>query len=250
MNDISTAWDNIADVYDESFGNEGDYSHKYIIYPAVKKILGNIKDLEILELGSGTGTFARMLSEDRAKVTGIDFSKKMLEIAKKRNQFVEYYLCDLNETFPFSDKSYDVAISIMVLHSISDITNTLNESNRVLKDGGRLIIALPHMAYVNQFRSVHLKNKDNYLSQQKGVFKWKQFGRFCKLPTTFYARSLQFYFESIVKQGFLINGIIEPAIIEEAKSDLDEVHTLEIWKRLREKPSFIIFDCTKNNVTN
>lgn len=51
--------------------------------PTTLKLLGNVKGKMILDLGCGSGIYARILTEKGAKVRGIDISSKLLEIAKK-----------------------------------------------------------------------------------------------------------------------------------------------------------------------
>ena len=245
MKNESIAWDNIAEMYDESFGDEGDYSHKYIIYPGIKNILGNISGKKIIDLGCGTGTLSRSLYKNGAEVTGIDFSDKMLELALLRNRNIKYIKENLNENLSFEDEIFDISLSVMVLHSLSFIDKCISESFRTLKHKGRFIVVVPHMAHIYQFRSVILEDNSKYLTEQRAMFKWKQFKNYCKLPTAFYLRPLQFYFDAFRKHGFAVNAIIEPSIVDKAKDDIDNVHTMEIWQRLKEKPSFMIFDCFK-----
>lgn len=248
MTTRSIAWDKIAKKYDLDFGEEGDYSHKYVIYPAVDAILQNSPMDNIIDLGCGTGTYTRKLSKVASEVYGVDFSPEMIKIAKKRNGKTKYTVADLERELPFEDNKFKLALSIMVLHSLPNITNTLKETYRILKPNGRLIVVIPHPARIEQFRSIQLEDKEKYLTPQKGIFKWKQFGEVCDIPTAFYVRPLEYYFSSFRKAGFVVNDIIEPKIVEDAKKDLSDIHTLSAWNRLREKPSFIIFDCIKLNI--
>jgi ubiquinone/menaquinone biosynthesis C-methylase UbiE len=245
MSNKSIAWDKLAKKYDSDFGEDGDYSHKYVIYPAIDQLLGTIMNKKAVDLGCGTGTYTRKLVKKGAITEGIDFSREMINIAIGRNSTAKYSVNDLATKLPFNNGEFDIALSIMVLHSIAHIHTPVGEACRILKKGGQFIAVIPHPAHIDQFRSIQLEDSDKYLSSQKGVFKWKQFGEICEIPTEFYVRSLEYYFSTFRKAGFIVNDIIEPEILEEAKSELDEIHTLEAWQRLRERPSFIIFNCIK-----
>jgi ubiquinone/menaquinone biosynthesis C-methylase UbiE len=246
MSKQAAAWDKIAKQYNDDFGDDGDYSHKYILYPALQKILKDVSSKKILDLGCGTGTFTRKLADKGANAYGIDFSKEMISIASMRNRMVNYNVGDISEVLPYEDGSFEVTLSIMVFHSIEDLEIPINESFRVTKTNGRLVVVIPHPSNIHQFRSIELDDESKYLTEQKAHFKWKQFGDICEIPTEFFLRPLQYYVRTFVKAGFLINDIIEPRIIEEAKRDLNEIHTIDVWNRLYERPNFIIFDLIKN----
>jgi len=98
----------------------------------IKKILPPFK--KGLEIGVGTGRFAKPLGIN----LGIEPSKKMAEIAKKRGiKVVEGYA----EKLPFEDNLFDLVLMVTTICFVSDIDKSLKEANRVLKKGGHIIIA-------------------------------------------------------------------------------------------------------------
>lgn len=104
----------------------------------------------ILEIGFGTGTSLIELAKSvqpNGKISGIDISEKMLEIAKKRA--VESGLEDIVEltcgdakTLPYEQESLDgIFMSFTLeLFDTPDIIPVLNECRRVLKTGGRISV--------------------------------------------------------------------------------------------------------------
>jgi ubiquinone/menaquinone biosynthesis C-methylase UbiE len=102
----------------------------------------------ILEFGFGTGSNLIIISKSRpdAIYTGLDIDPKMKTIAQKRFQknsisaSLELYNGD---RFPFEDESFDKVFSCLVFHQLdrSIKENCLRELYRVLKPGGKLIIA-------------------------------------------------------------------------------------------------------------
>lgn len=99
---------------------------------AIKMILPKFK--EGLEVGVGTGRFAAPLGIK----TGVEPSKKMAQIAKKRGiKVVE----GVAENLPFEDKSFDLVLLVTTICFVDDIDKTLEEAKRVLKDDGYIIIA-------------------------------------------------------------------------------------------------------------
>ena len=51
----------------------------------------------IVDIGCGAGVKSKYLSEKGLRVTGIDFSDKLIEIAKREVPHVEFHVMDMNE---------------------------------------------------------------------------------------------------------------------------------------------------------
>jgi demethylmenaquinone methyltransferase/2-methoxy-6-polyprenyl-1,4-benzoquinol methylase len=101
-----------------------------------------------LDVGTGTGDFALALlarSPRSARVTGVDISAGMLEIAERRAAkagFGSRYerLIASVESLPFADGTFDVAVAGFVIRNVGDIPRGLREMRRVLRPGGRAVI--------------------------------------------------------------------------------------------------------------
>jgi ubiquinone/menaquinone biosynthesis C-methylase UbiE len=97
---------------------------------------------KILEVGVGTG---RNISyyPDGAEVTAIDFSKKMLERARKRasdlGRKVDFRLMDVQE-LAFDDGVFDTVITSCVFCSVPDPVKGLKEIRRVCKKNGKILM--------------------------------------------------------------------------------------------------------------
>lgn len=100
------------------------------------------------DLGCGTGHVASALAPFVARVIAVDRSGEMLQAAKRRLRDlpnVEVRRGAL-EALPIDDRELDAATLLLVLHHVPDPAAALSEAARVLKPGGRLLIAdmLPH----------------------------------------------------------------------------------------------------------
>ena len=103
---------------------------------------------KILDVGCGTATLTIMLQKEfpEASVTGIDGDSKILAIADKKIQEAKLNI-NLKEALsfklPFADNQFDVVVSSLMLHHLSDDDKqkTLHEIIRVLKPSGHFVIA-------------------------------------------------------------------------------------------------------------
>jgi len=106
-------------------------------------------DETVLDIGMGTGTFAILCAKKGAKVTGIDYSEKMLEVAKNKMQLegltdnpqiIKMPVIELDEKF--SDKSFDKITAILSFSELyrDEQDFCLKQINRILKDDGEFIL--------------------------------------------------------------------------------------------------------------
>ena len=100
------------------------------------------------DLGCGTGHAAMAVAPFVRRVVAVDRSGEMLQAAKRRLRDlpnVDVRRGEL-EALPIGDGELDAATLLLVLHHVADPVTALSEAARVLKAGGRLVIAdmLPH----------------------------------------------------------------------------------------------------------
>jgi demethylmenaquinone methyltransferase/2-methoxy-6-polyprenyl-1,4-benzoquinol methylase len=94
----------------------------------------------VLDAACGTGDLA--IADRRAgadKVTGLDFSERMLERARRKDASVEWVQGDLL-ALPFADGTFDAATVGFGVRNVADLELALRELRRVLRSGGRLAI--------------------------------------------------------------------------------------------------------------
>ena len=121
------------------------------------------------DLGCGTGHVAAALAPFVARVIAVDRSGEMLQAARRRlkgTTNVEIRRGEL-EALPIADGELEAATLLLVLHHLPDPAAALAEAARVLKPGGRLLIAdmLPHdrEEYRQQMGHVWLGFADDHM---------------------------------------------------------------------------------------
>ncbi len=81
--DTSTrCWDAIADDW-VAHADTNDYRNYYLM-PRMLALLGDVADRAVLDLGCGEGGYSRELTRRGARVTGVDASKRLIDIARQR----------------------------------------------------------------------------------------------------------------------------------------------------------------------
>jgi len=111
---------------------------------------------KVLDLGCGNGRFFEILKDKGVDYIGVDFSERLIEIAKKRYPQVKFQVADaLN--LPFPNNFFDKVYTIAVLHHIPSKEfrqRFLEEAKRVLKPGGLLILTVWKIKTKNNLLSV------------------------------------------------------------------------------------------------
>ncbi len=95
----------------------------------------------LLEVGAGTGAFANAMDKKNWKVTALEPDASSREIAFKNYGFVLHPISDLQILSP---NTYDVITLWHVLEHVHDLKIYISTFNKLLKDNGRLIIAVPN----------------------------------------------------------------------------------------------------------
>jgi SAM-dependent methyltransferase len=101
----------------------------------------------VLDVGTGTGTGARLAIGERRRVIGLDAAPGMLEIARREATDVELIEADFTE-IPLPASSIDAVIGVHVLLFAADRVATLREWRRVTAPGGRLSLSVPGPGHV------------------------------------------------------------------------------------------------------
>jgi demethylmenaquinone methyltransferase/2-methoxy-6-polyprenyl-1,4-benzoquinol methylase len=93
----------------------------------------------VLDACCGTGDLGLAAEREGGIVTGLDFSARMLERARRKSDSILWVEGDLL-ALPFDDASFDTATVGFGVRNVSDLEAALAELHRVLRPGGRLAI--------------------------------------------------------------------------------------------------------------
>ena len=132
---IST-YEKIADIYTKKYYS--DLSDT----PFIDIFLNKLKKGScILDVGCGPGQFVKYMMSKGFNVIGVDYSKKMLEIAREKVPNGDFRFMDIR-TLDFADRNFDgILAAYSLIHIKSEeIPKTLSGFKRVLKPGAYIEI--------------------------------------------------------------------------------------------------------------
>ena len=100
---------------------------------------------KILEAGCGTGSLFKYLTDKKFDVTGVDYSKTLLDIARKKNLPVKLFSADLRkkDTWKQFESSFDSVVSSEVIEHLKDDVLALEIIYYVLKPNGVIVVDTP-----------------------------------------------------------------------------------------------------------
>ena len=134
---VRTMFDRIAPVYDAmnrvtTMGLDGRWRRlaaEAVVRPGDR----------VLDAACGTGDLAIAAARAGGRVTGLDFSGRMLERARRKAPELEWVEGDVL-ALPFEDGSFDVVTIGFGIRNVSDLEAGLRELARVLRPGGRIAV--------------------------------------------------------------------------------------------------------------
>jgi demethylmenaquinone methyltransferase/2-methoxy-6-polyprenyl-1,4-benzoquinol methylase len=134
---VRTMFDRIAPVYDvmnRLMTGGLDRSWRRL---TVEAVVG--PGDRVLDACCGTGDLAVAAAREGGVVTGLDFSERMLERARRKEPSITWLPGDLLG-LPFADGSFDAATVGFGVRNVADLPAALGELRRVLRRGGRVAI--------------------------------------------------------------------------------------------------------------
>ncbi len=133
------SFDRVADIYDATRALPD-----HVLATIAQTIVTATNAAEasrFLELGVGTGRIALPLLQYGFSYTGVDISPAMIDVLRtKAGDFEKLTLVEADVTqLPFADASFDVALTVHLLHLVPDWRRVLSEIRRVLTPDGYYI---------------------------------------------------------------------------------------------------------------
>lgn len=241
-------------------GKKGEAYKRYVLDPAMFKLVGPLKHKQIIELGCGNGYLAsKFLKQKVTSLSLVDGSEHNLEFAREKSNDprVVFLKQDITKKWKIKNTSTDVIYSNMVFNEVKNISKPFKEAYRVLKKGGCFVFSVTHPAWdLFIYAQEKAGLQQNKIKGLKGYFdrSWAHYIMNGKnkgnpnllelYPTqefkvAHFHRPLQDYFQTLVRVGFTIKNFLEPAL----NNQLIKRHPR--FKERGDYPASAIFYCVK-----
>lgn len=135
------------------------------------------KPIKLLDVGCGNGRLAHFLKNHPIDYTGIDNSREMIRISKKKNVSARFKIADACK-LPFQKNSFHSVWMIAVLHHLptEQLRNRcLKETKRVLEKNGTLMLTVWNLLPQKKYRTyIDSKTSDAFIPWGKEK-KWNRY---------------------------------------------------------------------------
>jgi SAM-dependent methyltransferase len=213
---MDTSWENVAQWYDKIVGEKGQYYHKEVILPGLKRLLHN--PTSVLDLGCGQGILARCLDKS-VSYLGIDLSTSLITAAKKyvTDKNKSFFVHDLTKEISLKNHDFSHACCVLALQNIADPNALFQTAAKHLTNKGKLILVMNHPCFriprqsswgIDEKKKCQYRRIDGYFSPMQIPIQARP-GSDPTEKTISFHFPLSYYINALHKNGFVIVGMEE-----------------------------------------
>lgn len=134
-------WESFSEEWIARSESKTDAAREGLLDDWMLKVLGDVTDLDVIDLGCGEGRFCRMLAANGARTLGVDLQSAFIDYAKSKASSTEKYrIGDIQRLSGVPDVLFDLAVSYISLVDVADQQAAVREALRVLVPGGRFVV--------------------------------------------------------------------------------------------------------------
>ncbi|MBR3116412.1 MAG: class I SAM-dependent methyltransferase [Bacilli bacterium] len=210
--EFSSNYDNLREE------QKGTNANDLIEIPNFRKLMPNVNNKSILDLGCGYGENDKYYKENGAKsVLGIDISHHMIDKANRDNKIdgVEYKVLPM-EDISNIDGKFDIIISSLAFHYVENFGKLIKDISGLLNSNGYLVFSQEHpfttcIKYTDNVKKGYIMIDDKYFGlfsdyNRSGLRTKEWFGK----EVIKYHRNFEEIINTLIKNDFIIDKILEP----------------------------------------
>ena len=240
--ELQEEWEELAPRWIDHMRNTPNETREIQLDPPVLELCGNVAGKTVVDLGCGEGRFSRKLADRGvARVLGLDRSPKMIKAASDlAGEREEYLVADVEELSFLDDASFDLAVSYLNQCDLPDFESNTREVFRILKPGGRFVVANLHPMRSATGLWCKDENGNKLHAILDGYFdETERHWTIIDVRVTNFHRSLETYLNGFLNAGFALEKLLEPSATEE---EVERFPDLDDELRV---PNFIVFGLRK-----
>jgi len=215
---IKREWNDAAESWMDFVREGKDYYRDGLNNPAAFKLIGEVRGLAVLDVACGEGYNTRILARMGAKVTGIDFSEKMIEFARleetKEKLGICYHVTEATDLGEFLNNHFHLVTCFMSFQDIKNFKMAISEVARVLTPGGRFVFSVPHPCFEKMRLERHQGKKvcatERYFGATRYMVDWDMKRLTRPFRTTSFHRTLSDYFDALHRSKLFVMRLVEP----------------------------------------
>ena len=183
--------------------------------------IGDVTDLRICDLACGEGYLSRLLSEKGARITGVDISRKLLELAIQASPSgdIQYVYDDAENLSSLKNGTFDVVVCNMALMDIPHLSSTYKAVHRILKVSGRFVFLILHPCFESpryKQKEIETDQEENFVAKRVYRYSpegfWNSGGDGVRGRVGAYHRTIATYVNQLVQVGFVLSSLEEPML--------------------------------------
>jgi SAM-dependent methyltransferase len=249
--DARRSWDAAIDVWEDFVEAGKDHSRYHIHGRALLRTIGPVRGRTILDVGCGQGFFSRQLARRGGRVTGIDWSARMIESARRHERErplgLVYRRLDARRlSSVWTRPQFDLVVGAMSLMDMPNVGRVIRGAFRVLRPGGRFVFSISHPVNTAAVGFEHPKSRprgalliDHYFDEGPAALRWEMKRLLRPFSTPIWHRSLETWFSMLRRSGFDVLALKEP------RATPGVVRKIPFLDSNLRVPFFLIFECRK-----
>jgi predicted TPR repeat methyltransferase len=142
---VAALFNDYATIFDEHLTKTLQYATPSLLLDQLKRH-GASSELDILDLGCGTGLSGIGLKPLARTLDGVDLSEKMIAEARKKNVYSDLRVNDIITYLGESEKQYDLITAVDVFVYLGELEQVFNFASQRLKDAGFFSFSIENTA--------------------------------------------------------------------------------------------------------
>jgi 2-polyprenyl-3-methyl-5-hydroxy-6-metoxy-1,4-benzoquinol methylase len=200
----SNPWDTYAEAYAQALEQREPADQPGGMLLRMLDLLGDLNGKVALDAGCGPGVLAQVMAARGARVTGIDLSPRLIEMAREQDpgNTIDYRVGDLAVPHPDLVGTFDAIGSYLALNDVERYREFAATLRTLAKPGGRIALT-----FNNPYSSVVREHVTDYFdSSAKGTYlgMWKQ-----GIKARYYHRTLEEYLDAFLATGLRLVKLVD-----------------------------------------